>query len=68
ESLSCYPNPFIDEVFIKNACGEVQVYDALGRFIFNKKISDSKVDLSNIEKGKYWIRCSNSKPIPIIKR
>lgn len=53
-----YPNPTSDYLNIKSVKGItlISVYDMSGRLLINSKLSDSKIDVSKLQKGMYIIK------------
>ena len=67
-SLSMYPNPARDQVFISNPNGititNIALYDLVGRLVVSKKqsqvVTEISVDLSTITKGTYFVRIESA--------
>ncbi len=56
ESLTLYPNPAQNEVFIKGICGEiVKVFDNGGKLV-KQEIINERLDISNLASGVYYIQ------------
>jgi hypothetical protein len=64
--VTIYPNPTNGEVFIVtehfNSSSMVNVFDAMGKLIVNQNLvsSTSKIDLSDYEKGIYFIQVTTA--------
>ncbi|MBO4614562.1 MAG: T9SS type A sorting domain-containing protein [Bacteroidales bacterium] len=76
--MSVYPNPFYDEIVLdaEEFAGEysIEVYDIMGRMLYNGKSSEQHVNLSNAfvgkPKGMYVIKVYNSevcKSVRVVK-
>ena len=59
-SISIYPNPFQEFVFLENfnksKITDVSIYDVNGQKVFNEKQNFQKLDLSNLSDGFYLIK------------
>ncbi|WP_298156296.1 kelch repeat-containing protein [Flavobacterium sp.] len=61
-SVTCYPNPVNDVLFINGSSpeGRAGVYDTAGRIVKNCNISNNRIDLSGLSKGIYFVKISGS--------
>jgi hypothetical protein len=63
-NLSIYPNPVNDELFIntdfQSNLFNYSIFDSFGRMISNGTLSESSIDVSNLNSGMYFIRISSS--------
>lgn len=62
--INFFPNPTKDIIYLPLNI-EYKLYNINGQFIF--KNTDSKIDLSNLQKGIYFVDLKNYKTIKIIK-
>jgi len=60
--IEIYPNPASDFVNIKSlTINEINIYNSIGKLILTKEISNnSKVDISNLKEGVYFIKSSDN--------
>lgn len=70
-SLSVYPNPATNLLNISSgqAIKEVEVIDAVGRFVYHGKYHSGKVtlDVSNWGPGSYFVRVNNGETVKFVK-
>ncbi|MFM9945013.1 MAG: PKD domain-containing protein [Bacteroidia bacterium] len=59
--ISVSPNPANDQIFIKGLTkGEILIYDVLGKEVLKTEMeNDLSIDISSLNKGTYFIRCSD---------
>jgi endo-1,3(4)-beta-glucanase len=64
-----YPNPVADILYLnsKSESVNVSIFDITGKILFNAKISDNKLDVSNLQKGIYIIKIVGKKGIVLRK-
>ena len=57
QQVFIYPNPTTDFIFIKskNKIHNTEIYDASGRKMIVKSISENQLDVRNLKKGVYYI-------------
>ena len=68
-TVSVYPNPVIDKLFVK--CKEesdVTLFSSTGQVLFEKRIVSETIDVSGLEPGLYLIRIVNSDGISHVKK
>lgn len=61
-----YPNPFSDFIFIKSdkIIGEdIEIINSVGQTVLKKKITSTKIDLSKLTKGIYYLKLSSKNNI-----
>lgn len=64
--VNVYPNPVADVLFIHaSEKSSVSLYDVRGTLIYSSSISpnNQQIDLSNLEKGIYFLKVENSKGV-----
>lgn len=60
-SISTYPNPFNDKLFLKGFTGPVKIYDELGKLVLETNIQESEaIDTKSLRSGFYILKASNS--------
>ncbi len=59
-NYTIYPNPAKDKIFIKNiqSIAEVKIYDISGKVVNSLKTNSNTVDISNLNKGIYFMEIS----------
>lgn len=70
EEISFYPNPVENIITIegnKSQKYQVEIVDVLGKKVFTQFSNESKLDISNVEKGCYFITINNQRPKKLIK-
>jgi hypothetical protein len=72
-SLTLYPNPTFNTVFISGLSDENSPYELMdmqGRMIEKGFLSNAlnTIDLLNLPKGLYWLSIENFKPLEIVKQ
>lgn len=62
QKITVFPNPTTGNVFIKspNQVLNVQVFDALGRLVDGRNLTESSIDLHRLEKGMYTLLLKTS--------
>lgn len=62
EKIKFYPNPTSNSVFFETENKEfnsIYIYDLNGRLLYDKKVSNNQVDLSDLRTGTYLIKTDN---------
>ena len=68
-TISVYPNPMVDKLFVK--CEEesdVTLFSSTGQVLFEKRIVSETIDVSGLGPGLYLIRIANSDGISHVKK
>lgn len=57
-----YPNPVKDKIFIKNIkdINTAKIYDASGKLLTGYKINSDNIEVSNLQKGAYYLEIVNA--------
>ena len=62
QSLSCYPNPvtdgFVNLANVGSSMKDVQIYDVVGKKVFNQQTVSNRLDVSTLNAGVYVIKVS----------
>ncbi len=67
DEIAVFPNPSGNCISISNYSGEIEIYDILGNSVLKTFIEkSSKIDISSINSGYYFIKCKD-KYIHLIK-
>jgi len=68
-NISVYPNPTKQYINISTSVvlTKIELYDALGRYIFQSKLVDNSIDVSTYEAGVYFLKLYKNNQF-IIKR
>ncbi len=63
DKMNIYPNPTKGTFTVEKSLGFIEIYNALGRKVFSKKGSFSRlqVDVSYLPKGLYFVKSKNKK-------
>lgn len=54
--VKTHPNPVINEFMISVACSKVELFDILGKKVFEQNDVNSSVDISHLSKGLYIVK------------
>ena len=68
-TVSVYPNPMVDKLFVK--CEEesnVTLFSSTGQVLFEKRIVSETIDVSGLEPGLYLIRIENTRGISHVRK
>ena len=68
-TVSVYPNPMVDKLFVK--CKEesdVTLFSSTGQLLYERRIVSETIEVSGLEPGLYLIRIANTEGITHIKK
>jgi len=67
DQVSVYPNPAVDEIYLDlgtiESAVDLTIFDGLGRQVFHQAMTpfQSNIDISNLEKGTYFLQVRTTK-------
>lgn len=60
EKITCYPNPATDKITLVNTMNpnaEFEIYNNIGKLVLIGDLSDSSINVSELQSGHYFIKC-----------